>query len=106
MSSSFASTKRNFFLLFCRFQFPGVSGWLPTAAGLGLIPFIVAPLDNLVEEVRKTPELGRGSLTPSGIVAQLFGRNVDGVTAVFGHGYGAAVVTRRNSERFRSSPMC
>ncbi|CAN0451134.1 unnamed protein product, partial [Hapterophycus canaliculatus] len=33
-------------------QFPGVSGWLPTAAGLGLIPFIVAPLDNLVEEVR------------------------------------------------------
>ncbi|CAM9825517.1 unnamed protein product [Ectocarpus fasciculatus] len=32
-------------------QFPGVGGWLPTAAGLGLIPFIVAPLDNLVEEV-------------------------------------------------------
>ncbi|CAM9585453.1 unnamed protein product [Pylaiella littoralis] len=32
-------------------QFPGVAGWLPTAAGLGLIPFIVAPLDNLVEEV-------------------------------------------------------
>lgn len=24
---------------------------MPTAAGLGLIPFIVAPLDNLVEEV-------------------------------------------------------
>lgn len=34
-------------------QFPGVSGWLPTAAGLGLIPFIVAPLDNLVEEVSR-----------------------------------------------------
>ncbi|CAM9999083.1 unnamed protein product [Laminaria digitata] len=32
-------------------QFPGVGGWLPTAAGLALIPFIVAPLDNLVEEV-------------------------------------------------------
>lgn len=34
-------------------QLPGVSGWLPTAAGLALIPFIVAPLDNLVEEVSK-----------------------------------------------------
>ena len=41
-----------FFFFFWPFQFPGVSGWLPTAAGLGLIPFIVAPLDNLVEEVR------------------------------------------------------
>lgn len=35
----------------CYRQFPGVTSWLPTAAGLGLIPFIVAPLDNLVEEV-------------------------------------------------------
>lgn len=32
-------------------QFPGVMSWLPTAAGLALIPFIVAPLDNLVEEM-------------------------------------------------------
>ena len=39
-------------------QFPGVSGWLPTAAGLGLIPFIVAPLDNLVEEVSKLVVIG------------------------------------------------
>lgn len=34
-------------------QFPGVMSWLPTAAGLALIPFIVAPLDNLVEEVSR-----------------------------------------------------
>ncbi|CAM9622459.1 unnamed protein product [Ascophyllum nodosum] len=30
-------------------QVPGVGTWLPTAAGLAFIPFIVKPLDNLVE---------------------------------------------------------
>ncbi|CAM9215108.1 unnamed protein product [Discosporangium mesarthrocarpum] len=32
-------------------QIPGLIDWFPTAAGLALIPFIVAPLDNLVEEM-------------------------------------------------------